>query len=63
MNQNSYTAQSSTALFKDIVNLNWHHLVATYDGSAFKFYVNGVLAGSSYSRALPACDVTALYNQ
>jgi len=37
----------STALTKTVSDLNWHHLVVTYDGSSFKFYVDGVLSGST----------------
>jgi Concanavalin A-like lectin/glucanases superfamily len=37
----------STGLNKTVSDLNWHHLVVTYDGSSFKFYVDGVLAGST----------------
>jgi concanavalin A-like lectin/glucanase superfamily protein len=37
----------STGLNKTVSDLNWHHLVVTYDGTSFKFYVDGILAGSS----------------
>jgi concanavalin A-like lectin/glucanase superfamily protein len=37
----------STGLNKTVSDLNWHHLVVTYDGSSFKFYVDGILAGST----------------
>jgi Concanavalin A-like lectin/glucanases superfamily len=37
----------SSVLSKDAFDLHWHHLAVTYDGSSFKFYVDGALAGSS----------------
>ena len=37
----------STALTKDILNNAWHHIVATYDGNAMKFYFDGILTGTS----------------
>lgn len=37
----------STGINKAIFDLKWHHLVVTYDGSSFKFYVDALLAGSS----------------
>jgi hypothetical protein len=41
------TGDIGTGLNKTISDLNWHHLVVTYDGSSFKFYVDGVLSGST----------------
>jgi Concanavalin A-like lectin/glucanases superfamily len=37
----------SSIINKDASDLHWHHLVVTYDGSSFKFYVDAALAGSS----------------
>lgn len=36
----------SYGLHKEVSDLNWHHLVATYDGTTFKFYFDGSLAES-----------------
>lgn len=36
-----------TGLNKTVSDLDWHHLVVTYDGSSFKFFVDGVLSGST----------------
>jgi concanavalin A-like lectin/glucanase superfamily protein len=36
-----------TGLNKTVSDLNWHHLVVTYDGSSFKYYVDGILSGST----------------
>ena len=37
----------TTALPKDIVNNAWHHIALTYDGTAMKFYFDGVLTGTT----------------
>jgi hypothetical protein len=49
----------STTMYKDVFNLNWHHVVITYDGTTFKFYFDGGLSGSSN---LPGTISAALTN-
>lgn len=48
----SYTADSSVA----VNDGKWHHLVATYDGTTMRIYVDGVQTGSStdFSGNLPS---------
>jgi len=49
----------SSAMYKDIADLNWHHVLVSYDGSTFKCYVDGFLAGSSN---MPGSITSALAN-
>lgn len=37
----------TTALYKNLNDFSWHHLVITYDGSLMKYYVDNNLIGSS----------------
>ena len=49
-------ARSTTGLTLD----NWHHLVGTYDGSAVKIYIDGVLDVSAPQTATPATNTKPL---
>jgi hypothetical protein len=38
---------STNGIFGNIVDANWHHLAATYDGKDIKVYMDGVFAAST----------------
>jgi hypothetical protein len=43
----SISTPMTTSVFSGPVDAHWHHLVATYDGTALKFYVDGNYMGNS----------------
>lgn len=49
----------SSIITKDVNDLNWHNLTVTYDGSSFKYYADGSLAGSTN---MPGTLTSALVN-
>ena len=42
---------STTGVFSNSMDNAWHHLVATYDGSYIKFYVDGSFIGEQYNQS------------
>ena len=45
----SVSTPSTTGVISNSMDAGWHHLVATYDGSYIKFYVDGNFVGEQYN--------------
>jgi hypothetical protein len=50
------------SITESIPQANWHHLTTTFDGSSIKFYIDGILVGtSSYTQELSiSSDITLI---
>ena len=44
---------ATTSVTSPPIDNKWHHLVATYDGTNLRFYVDGNLAGTSFNPVVP----------
>jgi hypothetical protein len=45
----SVSTPSTTGVISNSMDAGWHHLVATYDGSYIKFYVDGNFVGEQFN--------------
>jgi len=46
----SVSTPSTTGVLSNSADAGWHHLVATYDGSYMKFYVDGNFVGEKFNQ-------------